>query len=347
MNAIMMNRVLPATSPAITVCWGAGVDSTAMLIGMYNRGIRPDLITFADVGAEKQDTYEFIPIFSSWLERRGFPRPVICSYQPQAKTAARYRAAVERAVAELGLDVSEARLESLSRIYGNLLANETLPSQAFGMKSCSLKWKVTAQEMIRPHHPALLQTWEAGLRVRKLIGFDSTETHRTFADHKAGVNIGAAPGVPHFDQRYSVEYPLQAWGWDRERCMAEIADAGLPVPTKSACFCCPAMRPSEIAQLQTEDPVAYKLAMHLEATYRQGPHFRGDDLFTVSARHKLTGERERFEVNADSAADARAKFRAAIKDTGRVAMWKITSVSPSVRGLGRSFSWASLQPMEV
>ena len=35
------------------VAYGLGVDSTAMLIGLAQRGIRPDLILFADVGGEK------------------------------------------------------------------------------------------------------------------------------------------------------------------------------------------------------------------------------------------------------------------------------------------------------
>ena len=38
----------------LVVHYGAGVDSTAMLVGMAQRGITPDLILFADVGAEKR-----------------------------------------------------------------------------------------------------------------------------------------------------------------------------------------------------------------------------------------------------------------------------------------------------
>ena len=39
----------------IVVAYGMGVDSTAMLIGMYLRGLRPDLILFADTGGEKPE----------------------------------------------------------------------------------------------------------------------------------------------------------------------------------------------------------------------------------------------------------------------------------------------------
>ena len=44
------------TGPLV-VSYGMGVDSTAMLIGMAQRSIRPDLILFADTGGEKPETY--------------------------------------------------------------------------------------------------------------------------------------------------------------------------------------------------------------------------------------------------------------------------------------------------
>ena len=45
----------------IAVANGLGVDSTALLVGLMKRGIRPDLNIFADTGAEKQETYDFEP----------------------------------------------------------------------------------------------------------------------------------------------------------------------------------------------------------------------------------------------------------------------------------------------
>jgi len=52
----------------LVVCWGMGQDSTGMLVGMRERGIRPELIITADVGSERPDTYAFRPIFDDWLE---------------------------------------------------------------------------------------------------------------------------------------------------------------------------------------------------------------------------------------------------------------------------------------
>ena len=40
------------------------------------------------------------------------------------------------------------RSDRIARLFGNMVANETVPRIAFGMKTCSIKWKVEAQE---PH----------------------------------------------------------------------------------------------------------------------------------------------------------------------------------------------------
>ncbi len=117
-----------------------------MLIEMERRGVRPDLITFADVGGEKTGTYEFIPVFTQWLLDHGFPAPVTCTYQPKEVTKDRYRKAVLEVTDRLGIELDEVRLNRLSGLFGNMVANDTLPGIAFGPKSCSIKWKLEAQE---------------------------------------------------------------------------------------------------------------------------------------------------------------------------------------------------------
>jgi hypothetical protein len=106
----------------ICVCYGAGVDSTALLIRLSQLGVRPDLITFADVGSEKPETYLYVPIMRQYLSDVGFPDLVMVRYTPPI-----------------------APYDSLA---GNCLANETLPSVAFNFArhSCSLKWKRAPQD---------------------------------------------------------------------------------------------------------------------------------------------------------------------------------------------------------
>lgn len=60
-------------SEPLIVTYGAGSNSTAVLIGFVERGIIPDHIVFADTGGERPETYEYIKIFSKWLIANGMP----------------------------------------------------------------------------------------------------------------------------------------------------------------------------------------------------------------------------------------------------------------------------------
>ena len=55
------------------VAYGGGINSTAMLIGMYHKGIPVDLILFADPGAEQPRTYAYFSVMNDWLTRHGMP----------------------------------------------------------------------------------------------------------------------------------------------------------------------------------------------------------------------------------------------------------------------------------
>lgn len=56
------------TRQPFQVADGLGVDSMAMLIGLAQRGIRPDAILFADTVAEKDETYARGEKVESWAE---------------------------------------------------------------------------------------------------------------------------------------------------------------------------------------------------------------------------------------------------------------------------------------
>src|ERR1043165_6777789 len=62
-----------AMSDCLVVAYGAGVDSTAMLIGLRQRDVRPDAILFGDTGGEKEETYAFLPVMDGWLRDQDFP----------------------------------------------------------------------------------------------------------------------------------------------------------------------------------------------------------------------------------------------------------------------------------
>lgn len=197
----------------VLAAWGAGVDSTAMLIELVERGERIDMVLFADTGGERPETYAFIPIFRAWLAARRIPSEVV-RYQPRDfKNWPPYRTLEE-----------------------NCLTNGTLPSIAFGFGSCSSKWKIAPQNRWADGWAPARDCWAAGGKVIKLIGYDCSPADLRRYAHREGYD----------DPRYEYRYPLREWGWTREDCIARIARAGLPVPPKSSCFFCTAVKPAEL-----------------------------------------------------------------------------------------------------
>jgi hypothetical protein len=117
----------------------------------------------------------------------------------------------------------------------------------------------------------------------RAIGFEAGEERRTYAHVVKAIGLEA--GEDHrltwkdsspnpakrmsreqwLDQNYFVYwYPLMEWGLDRERCKKIIAEAGLPIPVKSACFFCPASKKKEIAWLADNHPDLHQRALRIE-----------------------------------------------------------------------------------
>lgn len=242
----------------LVVSYGAGVDSTAMLIGLYHRNMRPDLILFADTGAEKPGTYLQVLRMQAWLEDKGWPPIHLVRYVPP--------------------------IAPYADLEGNCLANETLPSLAFGRKSCSMKWKVAPQHAFlrrwlngRPFYHAIGYDYGAADRKRRAsqdrkvqwaIGLDSGRADRKRALNRAGSTYAGGKGLPG----ETFWYPLQEWGWTREQCVREIQRAGMVVPPKSSCFFCPAMKPAEIEALRDEHPDLFARALTIEQIAQTGHH---------------------------------------------------------------------------
>jgi len=223
MKALQTNlfkSIAELTYQPLIVAYGLGVDSTAALVEMQKRNIRPDAILFADTGDEKQETYDYLPVINAWLQSVGFPQVTVVRYQPK----------------------DFKNWPPYATLGENCLTNGTLPSLAFGFKSCSLKWKVIPQNKWAESWPMALDCWQSGGKVRKMIGYDCSPKDRKRYAHAKGLE----------DDRYEYWYPLIEWGLDREACKAVIRAAGLPVPPKSACKFCPATQPEELQQHRKE-----------------------------------------------------------------------------------------------
>jgi hypothetical protein len=209
----------------LVVCCGVGRDSVAMLIGLFLRGIKPDLIMFADVGAEREETYAYIPILNSWLRSIGWPELTIVVYKCKKFKHWPHYFTLEE----------------------NLLTNCVLAGISYGNSTCSAKWKILAQaQFLRTWQPAV-DCWSAGGKIIKLIGFDASPRELRRAQ---GCNTYAFK-EDELD-KCEIQFPLQEWGWDLKRCISEIEKAGLPVPVKSSCYFCNAMKPWEVDGLSKE-----------------------------------------------------------------------------------------------
>ncbi len=237
-------RIEPAWRGPLVVADGMGVDSTAMLVRLWQLGIVPDAIVHADTGDEHPETVAYRAVRSAWLASVGFPALTIVRRAPSGKgTRARRDGAVDVSYATLG---------------DNCLANKTLPSLAFGRKACSVKWKIEPQNKWTKTWGPARRAWATGRRVVKLIGYDNGPKDSKRAHEMTG------------DHRYAYAYPLREWGWDRERCIAEIKAAGVLVPRKSACVMCPASKPHEIAELVRDYPAIADRICLIEDTARPG-----------------------------------------------------------------------------
>lgn len=130
------------------------------------------------------------------------------------------------------------------------LRNAVLPAIAYGSKACSDHWKIRPQRRwIRTWPPAQV-AWDHGIPVTFAIGYDAGETRRKPLDD-----------TPH----YAYIYPLRELGWDRDACIREIHNAGLPVPPKSSCFFCPSTTKADLLKLNQQHPNLTARACRIES----------------------------------------------------------------------------------
>lgn len=217
--------------------YGAGVQSTAMLVLAAHGKIAPRLFIFANVGddSEHPDSLayfrdvavpfaakhgiEMVEVQRIWKrgERKGQPRTL---WGELNRTDSR----------SLGIPVR-------------------MSNGAPGTRSCTADFKirVIADELklrgATPDDPAHVS-----------LGISVDEIER------------AKPGV---DPRLPIQvrcYPLLDLGMNRRDCQRIIADAGLPVPGKSSCFFCPFHDIEAWRRLRRETPDLFERSVRLEQT---------------------------------------------------------------------------------
>lgn len=258
-KAIDTSKPLPSGRPAFLVAYGLGVDSTAMLghlwqLSLTDPSARPDVIMFADVGGEKRETYAYLPIIQKWLAQVGFPAIQVVSRTTHGDSS------------------KFVSLEEACR------TNKTIPSLAFRYKKCSNRWKIGPQNYAARRMQVCQETWARGLKCTKAIGYDASTK-----DMKRSKISD--------DSEYHYVYPMRDAGFNRDDCKRIITEVmGLPVPMKSSCFFCPAMKMEEIKWLAENHPDLAQRALAMEDGFRNGPTYLGADPITKVVTDKKTGE---------------------------------------------------------
>ncbi len=292
----LQNRSAPDPRSPIVVSYGGGVDSTAMLIAMHLKGIKPDLIVFSDTGDEKAETYAYIKMFTRWLRSVGFPPITRTRYRIQKvgerkKLLAYYHSRSWKSLQLAALEAFVVAYQNVRQVvkYDTLMEKciilNTLPSKAFGYGECSLTWKIIPNRLlvkkwmeklgayyeVTPFVPKQWKTLRLATTVASLVAFQSwfQVPVRCFV----GINAGEQERLldkkgsfkPLEEKMFSVlfksEYPLITWNLTKENEKALILSMGLPLPPKSSCKRCPNMTVQEILALPNED---YEMGCYIE-----------------------------------------------------------------------------------
>jgi hypothetical protein len=219
----------------VVVSYGGGIDSFAVLIGMRDRGERPDAIVFADTGGEKPETYAYLgEHLNPWLARWGFPR-LTTVRRPDFGRSKTGDKTLEDECLRLG----------------------TPPSRAFGFSTCADKWKID------PFN------WYARLAFTNWRGWPAEAGWAGLTTPLVvlvGFEYGEEKRISAFTERGQLKrYPLIEWKWDRDACEAAILGEGLPLPIKSACFFCPSSTKNEVLWLAKTHPDLATRALAIES----------------------------------------------------------------------------------
>lgn len=242
----------PPTDRPWGVNFGGGLNSTALVVELLNRGHVPHWVLFADTGSEKPETYESTERVARWLGERGVKFSVTRWWkQRSVEGEARFVQRGDQGPASLLYvyenwlpDGETGRFETLEDYA---LRTGYMPSVAYGYAGCTTKAKRQPAERWRTANGFGSTVYA--------IGFDANE-HKRVAKRRCQTTDGEGE---------EPWYPLYAWGIDRAKCAAIVEAAGLPPVPKSACFFCPHNKAHEWQALAKDHPDLFARALAIEA----------------------------------------------------------------------------------
>jgi hypothetical protein len=280
----------------IVVSFGAGVDSTAILVGLHHRSIRPDLIVFSDTGAERPDIYAHIEKVNKWLASVGFPL-------------------VQR--------VTEMQEGKEFTLENHLIKYNDMPSLVYGFKSCSVAYKIKpvnrfikAQGIDRHIHVIGYGVGEIDRAIK------AVESSKKIMDKKKKQSTK--------DKMRRLWFPLIDWKLNRDECKALSSKVGF-CTSKSSCYFCPSTSKSGVIKLQKTYPELYEKAIEIEAKAmkQNKERYKNDVYGAIEAFGKewFTISKEVFESRG-----VRYPSKQSVYGLGRNWNWKdvVDSASPEL-----------------
>lgn len=225
------------------VSYGGGVQSTALLVLAATGRLEADVFVFANVGDDSENpaTLDYV---------RGVAMPYAEANSVELVERRRIlRTGVERTLLE------EIRTQDRS-----IPIPARMGAGGYGRKLCTSRFKIA---VVRRELTARGATKDDPAEVA--IGISTDELER------AGAGAGPDPRDPTRIRTY----PLLDLGLSRADCRRLIAEAGLPVPPRSACYFCPLHNREEWRRIRREQPDQWATAVEVDVLIRDRAHRLG------------------------------------------------------------------------
>lgn len=217
-----------ATPPLRVMSFGAGVQSTAVLVLSAQRKLPYRWFLFANVGEDSEN-----PRTLAYLRRHAMPFAEAFGLRLREVHRRLRDGTVETLVSRL--QKTESSISIPVRMQNGAPGNRTCTAD-FKIKVIAKELKLAGATVGRPGIVG--------------IGISTDEAHR--ANNRSTVPWEVT------------EYPLLDLRLSRRDCVRIILEAGLPEPPKSACWFCPFHRNSEWLRLKAEEPILFNEAVRLE-----------------------------------------------------------------------------------
>jgi hypothetical protein len=211
-----------------TISYGAGVQSTALVVLATLGEIEADCAVFANTGddSEHPASLAFLrQVAIPWAAERGFEIIEVARTYADGRP---YRTLLQHMTETMSVPIPV-------RMSGGVPASRT----------CTAEWKGRTLDKWRKQNGATPDE-----PMTSLIGFSTDEYKRMNNKRASPLEV--------------IEYPLIDLGLSRNDCLNIITKAGLPIPRKSSCWFCPWKPVSAWRAMKVDEPELFRRGVELE-----------------------------------------------------------------------------------